>query len=89
MNKKYIIAAIMVSLCTALFLGLTMPRRLVYTQKDLDVEIEMRTDQDTTVRVYYLENAGEEFSESRCVSRKITGGTEFQTLHFEIGRAHV
>lgn len=84
MNKKYIIAAVVISLCTALFLGLTMPGRLVYTQKDLDVEIGMRTDQDTTVKVYYLENPGEEFSESRCVSQKIAGGTEFHTLHFAL-----
>lgn len=84
MNKKYVCCAIIMSLTISIILGLIMPKDLVYRQNNISVDIEMRTDYDTTVKVYYLEEKEELYSESKCSSIKVKGSSEFEKLHFDL-----
>lgn len=84
MNKKYIFSAIALSVVISVVLGLLMPRELIYQQKDIDIDIELRADSDTSIKVYYLEQEGEDYTESKCVTQQLQAGDEFQQLHFHL-----
>ncbi len=84
MSKKYTIIAIIISLLAAIFLGLVMPKELIYRQGDIDIEINMRVDNSTTVKLYYLENEGEEFTEAKCVPKKIDASSEMKAYKFSV-----
>ncbi len=84
MSKKYTIVAIIMSLLIAIFLGAVMPKELIYRQGDISFNISMRVDNLTTVKIYYLESEDEEFSEAKCVSKKVEASPEFKDYIFDL-----
>lgn len=89
MSKKYIAFSVMLAMLVSIFLGIVMPQELYYKHDNIAVKVNMRTDVDTQVKFYYLENASQEFSEERCVVSNIGANSEFQTLEFLLPVKHV
>ncbi len=89
MGKKYIVCSVIIALFVAVFLGIVMPKELHYTQENISININMRVDNDTEIKLYYLENLEEEYSESLCVSNEVDAGEEFQEVRFELPTPHI
>ncbi len=84
MGKKYVIVSIILSFITAFLLGVVMPNDLAYKKENMAVEMELRTDADTEIKVYYKTAKTEDFSEINAVVSKAAADSEFQKVYLEI-----
>lgn len=81
MKNKYIIFSVILSLLIAIVAGIMMPKELHYKQSTIEVNIETRVDADAQLKLYYLENMEQEYSESRCITVDVANSSEFQQIN--------
>lgn len=89
MSKKYVMCSAVLALIVSIFLGIVMPQELHYKQNNLSIDVNMRVDADTTVKLYYLENSDDEYTELTSVIGEASANSEFQTVHFELPTTHI
>ncbi len=84
MSKKYTLCSVVLSLLVALFLGIVMPKELVYKQNYVSVKLNIRTVNNIDIKIYYTESDKDAYSEDKCQKKSIYEGTEFTTLVFDL-----
>lgn len=84
MNKKYVVYSFVISFVLALILGFFMPERLVYRQDNISIDVVMRSNQDTEIKLFYMDLEDDGFAETKCISQKIKASEELQTYSFDL-----
>lgn len=89
MSKKYVTCSVILAIMVSVFLGIVMPESLYYRHDNLSVDLNMRVDADTEIKLYYLENIEDEYTEAACVSNTVNASSEFQNIEFSLPTTHV
>lgn len=82
MKKKYIFVTIISALLVTIFLSIVMPDKWAYGDQHLIVTANLRVQKDMTVKMYYLTDGQQDYTESQKLEVSIKGSEEFQKISY-------